>query len=72
MSLTHGQDVSPSEGLLGDGMEVRQGVVVLEAGDCETADFVNLLLGLGENLGLLKETEHARCDGGDGLCVSKL
>jgi len=48
-------------------MEVRKRVVVVKAGDGHSAHFVNLLLSLGQDFGVLKETEDAGCDGSDGL-----
>ena len=48
-------------------MEVRERVVVLKAGDSHSAHFVDLLLGLGQDFGVLEETEDTGCDGSDGL-----
>ena len=48
-------------------MEVRERIVVLKAGDGHSAHFIDLLLGLGQDFWVLKETEHTGCDGSDGL-----
>ena len=48
-------------------MDVRERIVVLKAGDGHSAHFVDLLVGLGQDFGVLKETKDTRCDGSDRL-----